>query len=149
MQPVPAFLCSAVAIVGVASGAAILMRGALSNVLVDLCGSERRAGFWALYAALFVPLATLFGVLYSAPARNGTDLGFGMTDCAAILRAGMWGLLASLVLEAFVLMRAIARHENARLEERRLDLAPRVPLYSTPAAGPGTAASPNVPRPTA
>jgi len=63
MNPVLAYLLSLVLTLLAASLLTLLLKAALRNVLRDLCGTDERARFWTLFAAvLLIAAPTIIGL---------------------------------------------------------------------------------------
>jgi MFS family permease len=122
-----AFLICSALLLAAAIGIALLLRPALVSVLTDVCGSERRAAFWAQYSVVMVPLATLLGALFGGLPGGAGGTAFDPADALTLVRSGVFGLLIVLIAEALVLMRGIAAFERRREDAWRLAQPPRPP----------------------
>ncbi|MBM3977910.1 MAG: hypothetical protein FJ299_13090 [Planctomycetes bacterium] len=127
MNPLTAFLVCSALLLAAAIGIALLLRPALINVLTDVCGSERRAAFWAQYSIVMVPLATLLGALFGGLPGGSAATAFDPADTLTLIRSGVLGLLVVLIAEALVLMRGIAAFERRRTDAWHLAQPPRPP----------------------
>ena len=71
------------------------LRPFLRKVLLDLCGTEDRAQFWAAFSnILLIGMPILFALNYRPYAKNPEDLFF---EVAGKLSGNLGGLLAALV----------------------------------------------------
>jgi choline-glycine betaine transporter len=125
---------SAIALAGLLAsfGVERLLRVHLRRVLVDLCETEARSGFWVAIAGLSIVLTGVLAATatfgYSDSQVSGFDLFLGAMTQARTLMIGLLGIV--LVLAAFLLS-AIRRFEAGR----RLDRASRRGYtVATPAA---------------
>ncbi|TAJ25039.1 MAG: hypothetical protein EPO68_00565 [Planctomycetota bacterium] len=132
MTPILGFCSCAAVLVAAALVIALALRPALTHVLVDVCGSEARARFWAQYSVVMVPLATFLGLLFAGPLSVAEATSFALPETTAMLRAGLCGMLIALSLEALVLMRGIAAFERRSETSWRLAQPPRMPAQESP-----------------
>lgn len=103
-----------------------LLRGHLKRVLVDLCETEARTGFWVAVTGLSIVLTGVLAATatfgYSDEAASGYQLFLGAMTQTRTLLIGLLGIV--LVLAVF-LLRAIQRYEaRNRLQptpQRRAD----------------------------
>lgn len=128
------FTFSAIAVAGLLAsfGVERLLRVHLRRVLVDLCETEARSGFWVAIAGLSIVLTGVLAATatfgYSDSQVSGFDLFLGAMTQARTLMIGLLGIV--LVLAAFLLS-AIRRFEAGH----RLDRASgRGYAAATPAA---------------
>jgi hypothetical protein len=116
MSAMTGFLVLVAVATGLAAGTVLLIRRPLGVLLVELCGSQDRARFWAVYSSVILVLATLTGMLLFPPAPDSNlwNTFPDMRDAFPMFRAGVIGLLAALAGLAGVLLLAIGFHaENA------------------------------------
>ncbi len=89
-----------------------LLRGHLKRVLVDLCESEARTGFWVAVSGLTVVLTGLLAATstlgYSDAGVGGFDLFLGAMTQARVL---IFGLLGIVLVLAMFLLSSIRRFE--------------------------------------
>jgi hypothetical protein len=89
-----------------------LLRGHLKRVLVDLCESEARTGFWVAVTGLSIVLTGLLAATstlgYSDSQVGGFDLFLGAMTQARVL---MFGLLGIVLVLAMFLLSSIRRFE--------------------------------------
>lgn len=114
---------TAIALAGllVSLGVERLLRGHLRRVLVDLCESEARTGFWVAVAGLSIVLTGLLAATstlgYSDGQVGGFDLFLGAMTQARVL---MFGLLGIVLVLAVFLLSSIRRFEaRARFGDTR------------------------------
>ena len=108
---------SAIALAGLLAsfGVERLLRVHLRRVLVDLCETEARSGFWVAIAGLSIVLTGVLAATatfgYSDSQVGGFDLFLGAMTQARTLMIGLLGIV--LVVAAFLLS-AIRRFEAGR-----------------------------------
>jgi hypothetical protein len=89
-----------------------LLRTHLKRVLIDLCESEARTGFWVTVSGLAIVLTGLLAATstlgYSDPSVGGFDLFLGAMTQARVL---MFGLLGIVLVLAMFLLSSIRRFE--------------------------------------
>ena len=114
---------------------ALVSRGSLRALLVELCGSGARANYWTLFCGLFLILCTLYGVLMSLPLADGRAAADYAEARIALtsLRAAVFGMLFALAGIAIVLLLTIRKHEE-RASRRILSLASVPPLVGPSAS---------------
>lgn len=118
MSAVTVYL-SAVALTLIASVVVVLLlRRPLQLLLVDLCGTATRAGFWAAFTNVTLVLAPLIGAMHRRP--SGGEPAF---ELAAQLEWALGGLLASVLVVGVVLARTIVSFERQRARIARLTQA--------------------------
>lgn len=106
-------------VLGVALLALVVMlflRRALYALLIDLCGSEKRAQFWIVFWTLGVVLVSTFAVLAVMPGRaealwSGSE---GLFTMLSTVRAGLLALLLVLSALGLVLLIGISGYETRR-----------------------------------
>jgi hypothetical protein len=83
-----------------------LLKGLLTDVLTETCGTEKRAAFWAMFTQLMLYLAPLLIVVYFAPADPVTDktLVHALKDT---LFYSLFGLLAGLAVVGKIILKSI------------------------------------------
>lgn len=129
MTALPALLSSLALSIALALVVVATMRRPLADLLVELCGTERRARFWTAFTALTLVLTAFFGVLTTlpgptAPVWEGAE---GVRTLLVGLRASTLALLLTCIATAFTLLLGIWRAEEReeRMTERaRLTSAP-------------------------
>lgn len=118
MTPAIAFLVGISVMTTLAVGILWFVRESLLALLRDLCGEDHRARFWARIYSAGVVLLVLLAILIAPPeAPAGASVPF--EEFVAMFRAGTSGLLAAIVLLAFVALRFIQAHDAARDSQRR------------------------------
>jgi choline-glycine betaine transporter len=111
---------SAIALAGLLAsfGVERLLRVHLRRVLVDLCETEARSGFWVAIVGLSIVLTGVLAATatfgYSDSQVGGFDLFLGAMTQARTLMIGLLGIV--LVLAAFLLS-AIRRYEAGRRQQ--------------------------------
>ena len=105
MNPVVLFL------VGVAVTAALVLvvvwylKPSLQEVLVDLCGTTARAGFWTAFSTVTVALTPMMFALHYRPDTGGQS--HAVFEIGSQLEWALAGLLLSVVLLGLVLAKFI------------------------------------------
>lgn len=97
----------------------LALRRPLRRLLVELCGHETRAGFWAAFSHVALVLAPLLGALHQRPEADDGAL----WQAARQLEWALGGLLAAVLVVGLVLGRFIAAFERGRAAPH----APRSP----------------------
>jgi len=95
----------------------LVLRRPLLRLLVELCGNETRAGFWAAFSHVTLVLAPLLGALHRRP-EAGADAVF---EVSRQLEWALGGLLFAVLAVGLVLARFIAafeRQHGGRAEAR-------------------------------
>jgi len=120
MEPITAFLLTLCAATALAALVSLALVRPLSPLLAELCGSDARARFWAVFTVCGTQLTVLFTALLSAPApRRRADAAIAVFDVVVdTARASVFGLLVALGALGFVLILAIARFESRRVDTR-------------------------------
>lgn len=110
MNPTYAYLACLILLAALAASVVFFLRSPLEALLRELCGGDERARFWArtYYAALF--FGTLFTALLDPPDPSAGPV--GLLDAVATVRAGFLGLLSSLGVLAFVVLKFIVRDDR-------------------------------------
>jgi hypothetical protein len=101
------FVGSAIAM-GIVSAVIWYLRNPVQFILTELCGRPERARFWSAFSHV-----TLFLIPFIAVLSRGPELPFGQSVVFAIceqIRAGMMGLVGSVVTLGVVLSVYIARY---------------------------------------
>jgi len=87
----------------------LLLRRPLLNLLIDLCGTQTRAAFWAAFSNVTLVLTPLLGAMHRQPGAGEPAF-----ELAAQLEWALGGLLASVLVVGVVLARSIASFERMR-----------------------------------
>ena len=82
----------------------------LQSILNEICGAEHRARFWARFFSAMLLLAMLFCTLFALPPSTHATL--TLHDIAIILRSGLFGVLAAMVLLALTMLTWQKRFEE-------------------------------------
>lgn len=138
MNPLTAYLTGIALVVCLALATMVFLRRPLRALLVELCGNERRAGFWLSFFGLAVVLTTAFGVLTAMPVPSATLWrdAQGARVALEAVRSGLFGLIAVLAVLGCALLTGVRRYEE---RERRAALVrgphtPREPEGEAPRA---------------
>ena len=100
-----------------AIGAAVVLylRRPLRNILVELCGNEERAEFWAAFSAVVVGVVPVIFAMACHPAPGpDTPAVFELADQ---LKWGLIGLTGSVLMLGWVVGRSIVRWEGRVAKE--------------------------------
>jgi hypothetical protein len=103
-----------IAVAGLLAALAVerLLRGHLKRVLIDLCETEARSGFWVTVTGLSIVLTGLLAATstlgYADPQLGGFDLFLGAMTQVRVL---MFGLLGIVLVLAMFLLSSIRRFE--------------------------------------
>jgi hypothetical protein len=110
MSSVVVFLIGVVVTAGLAIGVVLYLKPSLHDVLVDLCGTPTRAGFWTAFSTVTVALTPIMFALHYRP-----DMGAGahaVFEIGKQLELALAGLLLSVILLALVLARFIPANQT-------------------------------------
>lgn len=101
------FLAGAGIAVAISFAAVVYLRPHLKRILLDLCGTEDRASFWAAFSNLALVLTPL---IFAMQYRPETGLGTSpVLEMAAQLKWALIGLVASVLVLGFVVSAFIPR----------------------------------------
>jgi hypothetical protein len=106
------FLVGAGTTVAISFAAVVYLRPHLRRILVDLCGTEERAGFWTAFSNVTLVLMPLIFAMQYRPETGPTTS--GVLEVGAELKWALIGLVASVLVLGLVLSMFIPR----RLESR-------------------------------
>jgi di/tricarboxylate transporter len=85
------------------------LRRPLRNILIELCGNEQRAEFWAAFSAVAVGVVPVIFALACRPAPGpGAPAVFELADQ---IKWGLVGMMGSVMTLGWVIGRSIARWE--------------------------------------
>jgi len=88
----------------VVSVAAILsLNKPLSQLLIELCGTNERAKFWTRYTIIMLFITPLLGVVLVANPTSPLQIDFGLLKSA--FKRALFGLFVALVVVGFQLVR--------------------------------------------
>jgi hypothetical protein len=89
----------------------IYLRGHLKVILIDLCGTAQRAGFWVAFSNVTLMLVpAIFALKYRPEAGSFPSLVF---ELSAQLESALFGLVCSVVVLGIVMSTFIRRREAA------------------------------------
>ncbi len=98
MDSITVFFASMLAALALAAAVVLVLRKSLRSILIDLCGNERRAVFWAVFSSVCLVLATLVAAMLFPPALGSNPTNSEIFQSALVtFRAGAIGLLIALV----------------------------------------------------
>jgi hypothetical protein len=114
-----AFWLSVAVAVGIATLTVLLLRRSLGALLVELCGTQGRARFWAIFTSVSIVLTALLGSLTSFPLSENSDWAAypQIPVVLASFRLSLLFLLFSLGALGFMLMLGISNYEHRRRRE--------------------------------
>lgn len=122
MNDVTGYLSSLFLSVAIALVVALVLRKPLGELLVELCGNQRRARFWAAFTSITLVLGAMLGTLLSIPGGSepAWDGLAGLRGMLVGLRSGTFLLLLVIATMGFVMLIGISRVPAAKaLEEWR------------------------------
>ena len=122
MNDVTGYLSSLFLSVAIALVVALVLRKPLGELLVELCGNQRRARFWAAFTSITLVLGAMLGTLLSIPGvgEPAWDGLAGLRGMLVGLRSGTFLLLLVIATMGFVMLIGISRLPAAKaLEEQR------------------------------
>ncbi len=110
------------------------LRPSLHRILVDLCGSEDRAGFWTAFSAVTLVLVPIIGAMLRRPEiASDADALF---ELSAQLELAFLGLVGATLAIGFVISRFIPRPVRGGANTAsRIDAASAPPAGSAQPAG--------------
>ena len=134
MSPIAAYLVGTGLSLLVAVAVLQIVRGRLTQVLAELCESEKRAGFWVVMVNLTVCLAaTLLAMMAVSPGTRGAASIDPFWGIVTQMKYALGGMIASLVVLSVVIGRSIVRFEERQGAARRREpLLPRAEPRSSP-----------------
>jgi hypothetical protein len=101
------FLCG-LGVTGLASSAVVIyLRKPLENLLVELCGNERRAEFWTAFSVITVGVVPLIFALACRPSLGPSTS--ALLEIANQLEWGLIGMVFSVLMLGWVVGRFILR----------------------------------------
>ena len=110
------FLAGAGTTVAVSFAAVVYLRPHLKRVLVDLCGTEDRAGFWTAFSNVTLILMPLiFAMQYRPETGPATSAAL---EVGTELKWALMGLVASVLVLGLVLSMFIPRRANQAVNTR-------------------------------
>jgi di/tricarboxylate transporter len=112
MNATAVFATGTLATLAIGWGVVWYLRRPLKKILVELCGNEERAAFWAAFSA--VALGTV-PVIFAIGCRPSPGPGVpAVFELADQLRWGLIGMMGTLMALGWVIGRTIVRWERAR-----------------------------------
>jgi hypothetical protein len=114
-------------------GVVAYLRRPLERILVELCGNQERAGFWAAFSAVALGLTpVIFAMAWRPEAGAGLPAVFEFTDQ---LKWGLIGLMGTVLVLGCMIGRSIVR-----LETRGMGKTSTLPASPTSGQVSGTGA---------
>ena len=115
MHPILVFILGMSAAPGLACIVVLLVKNPLFRVLKDLCGGDDRAQWWMVFSSVFVVLMTLAAAMWRSPDSVRTDdLTKLFYEFLPAFRAGLLGLLGSLIALALIIVAFLAMEQRSR-----------------------------------
>ncbi len=88
------------------------LRSRLTKILVDLCGTEHRAGFWTALSNVTLVLVLLIFALFSRPEVRDSQVSY--SDVSGQLMWAFLGLILTLLVLAYVISQFISRSSDSK-----------------------------------
>ena len=115
MHATTVFALGSLATLAIGAAVVLYLRRPLRNILVELCGNEERAEFWAAFSAVVVGVVPVIFAMACHPAPGpDTPAVFELADQ---LKWGLIGLTASVLMLGWVVGRSIVRWEGRVAKE--------------------------------
>ena len=109
MNSATVFAIGSLATLAIGLGVIVYLRRPLENVLVELCGNQERAGFWAAFSAVALGLTPFIFAIACRPAPGpGSPAVFEFADQ---LKWGLIGLMSTLLVLGWLIARSITLWE--------------------------------------
>jgi hypothetical protein len=109
------FLCGLALTIGISLLALFHIQAALLRILIDLCGTEDRAGFWLAFSNItLLAIPTIFALHHYPSASRPPDIVFEISDQ---LEGGLIGLVISVVILGIVLSHFILHAQPREKKE--------------------------------
>jgi hypothetical protein len=111
MNDVTGYVSSLFLTIAIALVVAFVLRRPLGELLVELCGNERRARFWAAFTSITLVLGSMLGTLLSIPGvgEPAWDGVGGLRGLLVGLRSGTFLMLTVIAVMGFVMLVGISR----------------------------------------
>src|SRR5215831_13024248 len=110
MPATTVFAAGSLVTLAIGLGVIAYLRHPLERVLVELCGNQERAGFWAAFSAIALGLTPLIFAIACRPAPGpGSPAIF---EFAEQLKWGLIGLMSTVLVLGWVMARSIVRWES-------------------------------------
>src|ERR1700722_16461352 len=107
MNPIALFLAGVIMTAALAIGVVWYLKPSLQEVLVDVCGTAARAGFWTAFSTVTVALTPIMFALHYRPDTSGRS--YAVFEIGSPLGLALPALLLSVLLLGLVLARFIPR----------------------------------------
>jgi hypothetical protein len=115
MNATTVFALGSLATLAMGAAVVLYLRRPLRNILVELCGNEERAEFWAAFSAVVVGVVPVIFAMACHPAPGpDTPAVFELADQ---LKWGLIGLTGSVLMLGWVVGRSIVRWEGRAATE--------------------------------
>lgn len=110
MNATAVFAIGSLATLGIGLGVVGYLRHPLEKVLVELCGNQERAGFWAAFSSVALGVTPVIFAIACRPAPGpGSPPIFEFADQ---LKWGLIGLMSTVLMLGWVIGRSIVRWEG-------------------------------------
>jgi hypothetical protein len=103
------FALGSLATLAIGAAVVVYLRRPLRNILIELCGNEQRAEFWAAFSAVTVGVVPVIFAIACHPSP-GPDAP-AVFELAGQLKWGLIGLMGSVLMLGWVIGRSIGRWE--------------------------------------
>jgi hypothetical protein len=115
MDATTVFVLGSVGTLAIGTAVVGYLRRPLRNILIELCGNDQRAEFWAAFSAVTVGVVpVIFAIAcHPEPSPNAP----AMFELAEQLKWGLIGLTGSVLMLGWVIGRTIRRWEARAAEE--------------------------------
>jgi hypothetical protein len=111
MSPVASFLLGVALTLAASSLVVLYLRSHLKGILIDLCGTGERAGFWMAFTNVALVLVPVIFALHARPENASTAA--AIFAVSAQLEWALIGLVAAVLVMGVVLHQFIARQPQA------------------------------------
>ena len=114
MSPLTHFLLSITFCLGISAGVIMVIKAKLRDVLIETCGTEKRADFWLTFTQLMVLIAPLMIVIFFSPTSAITEAN-SITYLKNALFQTLFGLFTGLAVTGKVIWRSIREGDSGSL----------------------------------
>ena len=115
------FICGLAITLLVSVAVVVYVRSPLQQILIQLCGSQERAAFWAAFSSVAVSIIPVIFAIQAHPDTGSRAP--AIFDLADELKWGLAGLVLTLTVMAWVIGRFIARTPMVNSSNRKDNLA--------------------------
>ncbi len=79
---------------GISATVILLIKPLLQDVLIDICGTNKRAAFWVMFTQLMLIIAPLLFVIYFATTETPTEINLAETMKNTLFRSLLGNFIA-------------------------------------------------------